>query len=84
MGENPLRDLLNQLRWDPAADEADTVLAVEVRADGRATVEEVAFTRIEEILAGGVTLRDGTFLPYHRVVTVTRRGERLWRREAGR
>jgi uncharacterized protein (UPF0248 family) len=81
--ENPLRDFLNRIRWDPATEAEEVVLAVELRAEGRPSVEEVPFARIGEILPGGVELRDGTFLPYHRVVSVQRRGEWLWRREAG-
>ena len=79
MTERTLRETLNRLRWDVAADHEGVVLAVRTREGGVETVEPVAFVGIAEILPGGVTLADGTFVPYHRVVTVRRGDETLWR-----
>ena len=79
MTERTLRELLNRLRWDAGADHEGVVLAVRTREGGVETVEPVAFSEIVEILPGGVTVADGTFVPYHRIVTVRRGGETLWR-----
>jgi uncharacterized protein (UPF0248 family) len=75
-----LRDLLNRLRWDVAAPSADVVLDARVRASGEETVEVVRFDEVVEILPAGVTVADGTFLPYHRLLEVRRGSQVLWRK----
>jgi uncharacterized protein (UPF0248 family) len=73
-----VRELLNRLRWDARAGRAGVVLAVRSREGGVERLEEVDFDAVVDILPGGVTLADGAFLPYHRLVTVRRGGEVLW------
>lgn len=74
-----LRDLLNRLRWDPAAAPAGVTIELRVREQGRETTQELPFADLREILPAGIVSRDGTFLPYHRVVGVRRGREVLWR-----
>jgi uncharacterized protein (UPF0248 family) len=74
-----LREVLNRLRWHPNAGSEAVVLMVRSREGGAEKVEEIAFDSVVEILPGGVTVADGTFLPYHRVVLVRSDGEVLWR-----
>ncbi len=74
----PVRELFNRLRWDPNAAAADVTVEVVAREGGRERVRELRFGDVMEILPGGVTVADGTFLPYHRVVRVRRDGEVLW------
>ena len=74
-----VRELLNRLRWDARAAADGVVLAVRTREGGIEELEEVDFATIVDILPGGMTLADGAFLPYHRVVTVRRGEEVLWR-----
>jgi uncharacterized protein (UPF0248 family) len=74
-----LRALLNRLRWDPRAGSEGVVLVLRVREEGRETTQELAFAMVGDILPAGVLSRDGTFLPYHRVVAVRCGGEWLWR-----
>lgn len=78
-----VREVLNRLRWDPRGGPEVVVLAVRVREGGTENIEEIEFASVLEILPGGVTVADGTFLPYHRVVTVRRGGEVLWRSSSG-
>lgn len=73
-----LRDLLNRLRWDPAAEPAGVTIVLRVREQGRETTQELPFEGVEEILPAGVVSRDGTFLPYHRMIAVRRGHETLW------
>lgn len=75
-----LREALNRLRWDaqPAGDEV--VLSFRERAAGVERLAEVRFAAIASIAALGINLADGTFLPYHRVVTVRQGATVLWRR----
>ncbi|MEP0775652.1 MAG: DUF504 domain-containing protein [Acidobacteriota bacterium] len=77
---NPLRDLLNRLRWDAGQQTSSVVVSVRVRREGGERVEELSFTSVMEVGSRGVTLRDGTFLPFHRVVAVIAGGRRLWSR----
>jgi uncharacterized protein (UPF0248 family) len=74
-----LRELLNRLRWDRNAGSEGVVLTVRSREGSVEKVEELAFDSVVAILAGGVTVADGTFLPYHRVVSVRRGEEALWK-----
>jgi len=78
MTERTLRELLNRLRWDVAAGREGVVLAVRTREGGVELVDEVSFDGVVEILPAGVTVADGTFVPYHRIVTVRRGDETLW------
>lgn len=74
-----LRELLNRLRWDPGAEPVGVTIVLRVREEGRETVQETPFDEVREILPAGVVSRDGTFLPYHRMITVRRGREVLWR-----
>ncbi|MGV8039533.1 MAG: RNA repair domain-containing protein [Thermoanaerobaculaceae bacterium] len=74
-----VRDLLNRLRWDPGAAQAGVTIVLRVREEGRATTQELPFDDVREILPAGVLSRDGTFLPYHRMIVVRRGPEVLWR-----
>jgi uncharacterized protein (UPF0248 family) len=74
-----LRELLNRLRWDRSAGSEAVVLTVRSRQGSVENVKELAFASVVAILPGGVTVVDGTFLPYHRVVSVRRGGEVLWK-----
>ena len=75
---NALRDLLNRLRWDAAAERAGVAFEVRTRESGDERVESIAFDALVEILSGGVTVAGGTFLPYHRFIRVRRGAEVLW------
>jgi len=59
------------------------VLEVRVREGGQERVQEVRFEEVSEIMPAGVTVADGTFLPYHRVATVRRGLEVVWRSGRG-
>ncbi len=74
-----VRELLNRLRWDPQAVPHAVVLMVRSRESGVERLREIDFGAVVEILPGGVMVADGTFLPYHRVVTVRRGEEVVWR-----
>ena len=82
MSHNQVRDVLNRLRWDVRSEPAAVVLVVRHREGGREVLGELPFAAVVEILAGGVTVADGTYLPYHRVTAVSRGDETLWRRSA--
>lgn len=78
MPERTLRELLNRLRWSPARSGAPVTLEVRSREAGEETVERVPFERVTDILAAGVLVADGTFLPYHRFVSVRTGDAALW------
>ncbi len=78
-----VRDLLNRLRWDAEAKRSGVVVEVRTRDAGVERVETVAFETVSAILARGVALADGTYLPYHRFVRVRRGSEVLWRAREG-
>lgn len=82
MGTNRLRAILNRLCWDPGLDAAEVVLQLRERIAGREELVEVRFASVVEILTDGVTVADGTFLPYHRIVAVRRGAANLWGRSA--
>ena len=73
-----MRDVLNRLRWDAAAERRGVVIEVRTRAVGVERIAAVAFDGVAGIVPGGVELADGTYLPYHRVVRVRRGSEVLW------
>jgi uncharacterized protein (UPF0248 family) len=77
-----LRDLLNRLRWDRVAGGESVVVEIRERNEDGEGVRTLPFAALVEILPLGVTLADGTFIPYHRVLTVRRSDEVVWR--AGR
>jgi len=79
VGGNQLREVLNRLRWDPASTGAGVVLRYTSRIAGEARELEIGFSQVAEVLAEGVVLANGTFLPYHRLVAVMRGNETLWR-----
>ena len=78
MAGNQLRDLLNRLRWSGAG-EAGALVDVCERVEGGESVRALPCAAFAEILSAGVTLADGTFIPYHRFLRVRRDGEVLWR-----
>jgi uncharacterized protein (UPF0248 family) len=78
MSENPLRDLLNRLRWDRGFDTFTVVLTVISRQDGVERDEQLPFSAVTVIGAAGVTVADGTFLPYHRITEIRRGSDVLW------
>jgi len=61
----------------PAGDEV--VLVFRERVDGVERAAEVRFGAIAAIAALGINLADGTFLPYHRIVTIQQGATVLWR-----
>lgn len=83
MSERTLRELLNRLRWDAASNPAVVLVWALSRNAGRATARAVAFASVAEILAAGVLLADGTFLPYHRILRVSVGGETVWQSREG-
>ena len=82
MGANQLRDLLSRLRWDRRATATGVVVEARERTDAGEVVRPLPFAAVADILPAGIALADGTFIPYHRVLTVRRGDEVLWR--AGR
>ena len=78
MTGNALRDLLNRLRWDRAAGLHGVMLEIRERGDAGESVRTVPFATLAEIGPCGVTLADGTFIPYHRILAVRRGDEVLW------
>lgn len=80
MGGNELRDLLGRLRWDREATATGVVVEARERTDAGEVVRLLPFTAVADILPAGIALADGTFIPYHRVLTVRRGDEVLWRR----
>ena len=74
-----VRDLLNRLRWDPVPGAGAVDVEVRFRDGGVERSRRLAFADVVEILPGGLTVADGTFIPYHRVVKVRRGEEVLWR-----
>ncbi len=80
MGANQLRDLLSRLRWDRRATATGVVVEARERTDAGEVVRPLPFAAVADILPAGIALADGTFIPYHRVLTVRRGDEVLWRR----
>ena len=78
MPEPTLRELLNRLRWHRDIEPAAVELVVWSRESGQATEQVVSFSAVTEILAAGVLLANGTFLPYHRVAAVRAGQDQLW------
>jgi uncharacterized protein (UPF0248 family) len=72
-----VREVLNRLRW-AGGSPGEVVLEIRVRQGGAERIDEIQFADVAEILPRGVTVADGTFLPYHRVVAVRRGEEVLW------
>ena len=79
MAERTLRDVLNRLRWDGSTTAAGTVIGFVTRGENGEQVEMARLEQIADITATGVTLAGGTFIPYHRIRTVRRGREELWR-----
>ena len=73
-----VREVLNRLRWDAAAERLGVVIEVRTREDGIERLEVVEFESVVDILRRGVALSGETFLPYHRIVRVRRGNEVLW------
>ncbi len=78
-----VRDVLNRLRWNQRGESGAVVLGVRVREGETESIEEINFASVIEILPRGVTVADGTFLPYHRLVSVRRGEEVLWQSNRG-
>ena len=74
-----LRDLLNRLRWDRVTSREGVVVEIRERNETGEGMRALPFAAFVEILTHGVTLADGTFIPYHRIFTVRRGDEVLWR-----
>jgi len=72
-----VREVLNRLRW-AGGSPGQVVLEIRVRQGGAERIDEIEFADVAEILPRGVTVADGTFLPYHRLVAVRRGEEVLW------
>jgi len=72
-----VREVLNRLRW-AGGSPGQVVLEIRVRQGVAERIDEIEFADVVEILPRGVTVADGTFLPYHRVVAVRRGEEVLW------
>ncbi len=75
---NTVRELLNRLRWDSAAERSGVVVEVRTREHGDERIATIDFDSLVEILPRGVTLAGETFLPYHRFVRVRRGSQVLW------
>ena len=80
MGYNPLRELLNRLRWEKGEPCHAVSLVVRVRRGGIEVEESLNFSDLRAVTASGVIAQDQTFLPFHRIVGVWRGGRRLWPR----
>jgi uncharacterized protein (UPF0248 family) len=80
----PIQNLLNRIRWDPAFGRADFVLGYQDHA--APTLVQVPLTRIrfdpESPGAFDVIGDDGVVrgIPLHRVREVSRNGELIWQR----
>ena len=75
---NTVRELLNRLRWDSAAERSGVVVEGRTREHGDERIATIGFDSLVEILPRGVTLAGETFLPYHRFVRVRRGSQVLW------
>lgn len=73
-----VRDLLNRARWDEHAGGSGLTLAVRERQGNHEKIRHVAFSEVAEILAAGVLTADGTFFPYHRIISVTTARGPVW------
>jgi uncharacterized protein (UPF0248 family) len=73
-----VRELLNRLRWDAAAQRVGVVIEVRTREHGDERLAVIAFESVVDILPQGVTVAGETFLPYHRFVRVRRGPDVLW------
>jgi uncharacterized protein (UPF0248 family) len=79
VNERTVRELLNRLRWDAGEDAAPVAVEYVTRGEAGERTGTAAFADVVEILPAGVLLSGGTFIPYHRLRTVRRGGEELWR-----
>ncbi len=70
MTDNALRSLINRLRWDPHWGDQEAVLIVRERVGGVPSQAVIAVSEVVAVSAHGCTTRDGTFLPFHRVLEV--------------
>lgn len=73
-----VRELLNRLRWDVAAERRGVLIEIRTREEGIERLQNIKFESVVDILPRGVTLAGATFLPYHRFVRVWRGDEVLW------
>jgi len=77
---NPLREMLNNYRWNPNADSSGVV--VEYRdslCDGGRTIKP--FSHVLEVIAQGIRVFGGDFVPYHRIGAVLNRETILYLNE---
>ena len=79
MDGRTVRELLNRLRWDADEDAAAVEIDFVARGDSGERLDVARFAAVVEILPAGVTLPGETFIPYHRMRTVRRGCEELWR-----
>jgi uncharacterized protein (UPF0248 family) len=80
MASNALRDLFNRVRWHGGERGASLSFAVRCRRDGAEVLRQHDGAEVVAVSAGGLTLQDGTFLPYHRIVAVSLDGRTVWPR----
>lgn len=83
----PLQDLLARIRWDPEFGKASFALGYEDRMVVGEVVVSLAAVRFDSGRPGALSIQqeDGSVvhIPLHRVRTVYRNGEAIWRRPAG-
>ncbi len=80
VARNALRDLFNRVRWHGGERGAALSFTVRCRREGAEVLTQHDGAEVAAVSAGGLTLHDGTFLPYHRVVTVILDGRAVWPR----
>jgi uncharacterized protein (UPF0248 family) len=74
-----VREVLNRLRWSGAVGAGAAEIGILVRGDEGEYIDVVPFAAVVDILPAGVTLSGETFIPYHRIRTVRRGADVLWR-----
>ena len=75
---NKLRELLNRIIWSPAEKDAKDKYRVTYR-DGR-TEQEIRLDEITKVESFGFTKLDGSYIPLHRIRSVTKGSETVWRK----
>ena len=79
-----MRGLLNRARWGEHAGLSGLTLAVRERHGNREEIRRLSFSEVAEILATGVLTADGTFFPYHRVISLTSACGLVWQAREGK
>ncbi len=78
VARNALRDLFNRMRWHGGERVASLSFTVRCRREGAEVLTQHDGAEVAAVLPGGLTLHDGTFLPYHRIVGVILDGRAVW------